>query len=218
MGVRTMDDEAGDAPRQSELGRVEAFSDGVIAIIVTIMVLELHVPEHPGLAGLIELWPIFLAYVLSFTYVAIYWVNHHRLFTHARRVSNSLLWSNMALLFTLSLIPFVTAYLGEHGFGHFAILLYILGLALPALTYATMEAVIERQARQANALSSYLFATRRKSYVSAAIYGLGIAASFLNAGLALASAVLVAIFWILPDTPVDRMFGCARGDISADHP
>src|SRR6188768_983958 len=92
--------------------RVEAYSDAVIAIIVTIMVLEMHAPEEHGWAALLHLWPVFTAYVLSFAYVSIYWVNHHRLFHHATRITNGLLWSNIVLMFTLSLVPFATAYLG----------------------------------------------------------------------------------------------------------
>ena len=91
------------------VGRIEAFSDGVIAIIITIMVLELHAPVSERMDQLWSLWPVFLAYILSYAYVAIYWVNHHRMFAHATRVSNGLLWSNMLLLFTLSLIPFSTS-------------------------------------------------------------------------------------------------------------
>ena len=99
---------------------MEASSDGVIAIIVTIMVLELHPPVAEGMDRLWTLWPVFLAYVLSYAYVAIYWVNHHRLFGHARHVTNALLWSNILLLFALSLVPFSTSYLGEHHFSRAA--------------------------------------------------------------------------------------------------
>src|SRR3546814_7533266 len=98
------------------VGRVEAFSDGVVAIIITIMVLELHPPVAPEFGRLWPLWPVFLAYVLSYAYVALYWVNHHRLFRHAHCVTNALVLSNMALLLTLSLVPFSTSYLGAHHF------------------------------------------------------------------------------------------------------
>jgi len=124
------------------IGRVEAFSDGVLAIIVTIMVLELKAPEEHGIAHILQLWPTFLAYVLSYAYVAIYWINHHRLFSHARVVSNGLLWSNMALLFSLSLVPFATAYLGEHHFTRDATLIYLLSLLLPGLAYDWLHRVI----------------------------------------------------------------------------
>lgn len=204
-----MDDE--DIPRQSELGRVESFSDGVIAIIITIMVLELKVPERADMVGLFGLWPVFLAYLLSFIYVAIYWVNHHRLFTHARRITNGLLWSNMALLFALSLIPFATAYLGEHHFMPLAVTFYLATLAVPAVAYSAMQSSIERQSGHREACRLYLIATRRKGHVSTAIYLLGIAISLVSSAIALACAVLVAILWIFPETPIDRIFG-ARGN------
>ncbi len=115
---RTVSDTTPSADEEGRpgIGRVEAFSDGVVAIIVTIMVLELHPPVSEGWDKLWTLWPVFLAYVLSYAYVAIYWVNHHRLFTHATHVTNGLIWSNMLLLFALSLVPFSTSYLGEHHF------------------------------------------------------------------------------------------------------
>lgn len=195
-----------DEPRQSELGRIEAFSDGVIAIVITIMVLELKVPERLGLGGLMEQYPVFLAYVLSFTYVAIYWVNHHRLFTHALRVTNGLLWSNIALLFALSLQPFSSAYLGEHHFARFAVTFYLAMLALPAFAYSAMQAVIERQSGHRRACRLYLAATRRKGHVSSVIYLAGVAVSLVSTPAALAAAIIVAILWIAPYTPLDRLF------------
>jgi uncharacterized membrane protein len=196
-----------DEPRQSDLNRVEAFSDGVIAIIITIMVLELKVPEADGLAGLLRLWPVFLAYLLSFINVAIYWANHHRLFTYAWRVSNGLLWSNMALLFGLSLVPFATAYVGEHHFSAFATTLYLALLALPSFAYLAMQICIERQSGQRAACRAYLAATRRKGYVSTALYLAGFAISPFSPGMALVPAMVVAALWLLPDTPIDRLFG-----------
>jgi uncharacterized membrane protein len=196
-----------DVARQGELSRVEAFSDGVIAIVITIMVLELKVPEQIGMAALLRQGPIFLAYLLSFIYVAIYWVNHHRLFTHALRVTNGLLWSNMALLFALSLTPFATAYLGEHHFAPFAATLYLATLALPSFAYLAMQASIERQSGQRPACRSYLAATRRKGYVSTVLYLAGLGASLASPALALGVAIVVALLWILPDSPIDRLFG-----------
>jgi len=200
-------EDASSEPRATELGRVEAFSDGVIAIIITIMVLELKVPEHVGFAALFELWPIFSAYVLSFAYVAIYWVNHHRLFTLARRASNGLLWSNMALLFALSLTPFAAAYLGEHHFEPFSVGVYLFALCLPAFAYLVMQLVIERQGRPTPQAARYLAATRRKGIVSCGIYAVGVALSLLAPSLALLAATIVALLWMLPDTPVDKLFG-----------
>lgn len=188
------------------VGRVEAFSDGVLAIVVTIMVLELHAPEAPGLSPLLKLWPTFFAYVLSYAYVAIYWVNHHRLFSHARVVTNGLLWSNIALLFTLSLIPFSTAYLGEHPFTTDASLLYLVSLLLPALAYFWLETVIRRTGRQDRAAQVYFEAMSRKGMLATACYALGIPVALLAPAASLAIAALMAVFWMLPWGPLDRLF------------
>ncbi len=191
---------------RSGVSRVEAFSDGVIAIIVTIMVLELSAPERPGLSALWGLWPTFVAYVLSYLYVAIYWVNHHRLFSHAMVVTGGLLWSNIALLFTLSLVPFSTAYLGEHHFGRNATVLYLLSLLLPALAYAALQAVIMRTGQCGPDGRRYLIATQRKGWAAAAVYLLGIALTLALPWLGIACAALVALFWCLPFSRLDRLF------------
>ena len=186
--------------------RIEAFSDGVIAIIVTIMVLELHAPEQAGLEPLLRLWPVFLAYVLSFAYVCIYWVNHHRLFHFATRVSNSLVWSNNLLLFTLSLIPFATAYLGEHAFSRDATILYMTVMLLPAMAWGWLQSVIRDTGRQDDAALTYHRQVIRKGWTASAIYALGIPLAFVTPVLSLACAALVAILWFAPKSPFDRMF------------
>ena len=188
------------------IDRIEAFSDGVIAIIVTIMVLDLKVPGGSGIAALLPLWPTFLAYALSYAYVAIYWVNHHRLFGHARVVSNGLLWSNMALLFTLSLVPFATAYLGLHRFARGATLLYLAVLLLPSVTYTALQGVIRRDGAQDMAARRYHYATMRKGYAASAIYAAGLALSFLSPWLGIAAAALVAVFWCMPFSALDQLF------------
>ena len=188
------------------VARVEAFSDGVIAIIVTIMVLELKAPADPDLAALWRLWPTFLAYVLSYLYVAIYWVNHHKLFSHAMVVTAGLLWSNIALLFTLSLVPFATAYLGEHHFARAATVLYLVSLLLPALAYGALQAVIMRTGQCAPPARRYLEATQRKGWAASAVYLLGIPLAFVVPWLGIACAALVALFWCLPFSRLDRVF------------
>ncbi len=191
------------------IARIEAFSDGVIAVIATIMVLDLKVPSGEALSALLPQWPTFLAYVLSYVYVAIYWVNHHRLFSHARRVSNGLLWANMALLFTLSLVPFATAYLGDHRFGRDATLLYLVVMLLPSATYTTLQTVIRRNGEQDPAALRYHAATTRKGYVATGIYAMGLPLSFISPWLGIACAGLVALFWCLPSSRLDRIFlGC----------
>jgi len=191
------------------IGRVEAFSDGVIAIIITIMVLELKAPEEPGLAHLWRLWPTFLAYVLSFAYVGIYWVNHHRLLSHARCVTNSLVWFNLMLLFALSLIPFATAYLGGQHFSRDATLVYLVAMLLPALAYVPFQQIIRATGSQGAAAQRYHRQTMRKGMVTALIYLAGMPLAFVEPWLGIACAGLVALLWFLPKSPVDRLF--ARG-------
>jgi len=188
------------------VGRVEAFSDGVIAIIVTIMVLELRPPVAEGLDKLWTLWPVFVAYGLSYAYVAIYWVNHHRLFGHASRVTNGLLWSNMLLLFTLSLVPFSTSYLGEHHFSREATWLYLTTMLLPSLAYAWLQNVINRTGQQGRGAEEYYAAATRKGVVATLIYAVGIPLTLVSPWLGIACAVIVAILWFLPHSRIDRLF------------
>lgn len=189
------------------VGRIEAFSDGVIAIIITIMVLELHPPVSERVDQLWSLWPVFLAYVLSYAYVAIYWVNHHRMFAHAMHVSNALLWSNILLLFTLSLVPFSTSYLGEHHIGRNATILYLGTMLLPSVAYAWLQRVIRRTGRQTEAALAYHRQTLRKGALSSFLYLLGIPLTLVSPWLGIACAAVVALLWILPSGPADRLFG-----------
>lgn len=191
---------------QPSVGRVEAFSDGVIAIIITIMVLELKAPEEPGLGHLWRLWPIFLAYVLSFAYVGIYWVNHHRLVSHARHVTNGLVWFNLLLLFALSLIPFSTAYLGGQHFSRDATLLYLVTMLLPAFAYIPFQQVIRMTGAQGKAARHYHRQTARKSIAASVIYLTGLGLTFVSPWLGIACAALVAILWFLPNSPIDIWF------------
>jgi uncharacterized membrane protein len=195
-----------DSEGRAGVGRVEAFSDGVLAIIVTIMVLELKAPTAEPLNALWKLWPVFLAYVLSYAYVAIYWVNHHRLFGHVHRVTNGLLWANIGLLFSLSLVPFSTAYLGEHHFSRDATLLYLLTLLLPSLAYAVLQRLIIGAGIQSHASELYHRATIRKGAAATAIYLLGLPLAYVSPWLGIACAALVAVLWMLPWSPVDRLF------------
>ena len=188
------------------IARTEAFSDAVLAIIMTIMVLELEAPHEAGLAALWRLWPTFFAYVLSYAYIAIYWVNHHRLFSHARIVTSELLWSNIALLFTISFLPFSTAYVGRHLSSAGAAALYLLTLLASALAYYWLQKVILRTGDQSSAARRYHTPTMRKALAAAAAYAAGIALSTVSSGIGLTIAGLVAIFWIVPFGPLDRLF------------
>ncbi len=178
----------------------------MIAIIVTIMVLELHPPVAEGMDHLWTLWPVFLAYVLSYAFVAIYWVNHHRLFSHAVRVTNALMWSNIALLFTLSLIPFTTAYLGDHNFGREATWLYLASTLSPAIAYTWLQSVIRRTGKQGDAAMAYHRQTTRKGIAATCLYVSGIALTFVSPWLGIGCAAVVALLWFLAESPFDALF------------
>ena len=196
-----------DREGQPGVGRVEAFSDCVLAIIITIMVLELKAPEQPGLEHLWRMWPIFSAYALSFAYVGIYWVNHHRLFSHAKLVSNALVWFNLFLLFALSLIPFTTAYLGTQHFSRDATLVYLASMLFPSLSYTPLQHVIRTTGSKSKIAETYHRQTMRKGLVATAIYIVGVPLTFISPWLGIGSALLVAVLWFLPRSPIDDWFG-----------
>ena len=196
-----------DTEGQPGVGRVEAFSDGVLAIIITIMVLELKAPEEPGVEHLLRLWPVFFAYALSFTYVGVYWVNHHRLFSHARRVTNGLVWFNLLLLFALSLIPFSTAYLGAQHFSRDATLLYMASMLFPSLTYIPLQNVIRKTGANIANAKTYHRQTQRKGVIATTIYLVGVPLTLLSPWAGIACAAIVALLWFLPRSPIDNLFG-----------
>lgn len=199
-------DEDGEIEGRGGVSRVEAFSDGVLAIIITIMVLELRPPEEPGLHLLWKLWPTFVAYVLSYAYVAIYWVNHHRLFSHARRVDNGLVWSNIALLFALSLVPFTTAYLGTHFLDRFATALYAGSLLFPAIAYYFLQRAVARNGSQAAQARAYYLAMQRKGAFCTGGYAIAVVASWWSPLVGVAVPALIAGFWMKPWGEIDRLF------------
>jgi uncharacterized membrane protein len=184
-------------------GRLEAFSDGVIAIIITIMVLELRVPHGDSWSVLGPLWPVFISYVLSFVHVAIYWNNHHHLLQATKRVSGAVLWSNAHLLFWLSLIPFVTAWMGENAFAPNTVALYGIVLILSAVAYTIL---VRALLREHHADSSLARAIGRdvKGYVSLALYVVGIVTSFASGRLGLVFYAAVAVIWLIPDRRIER--------------
>ena len=185
-------------------GRLEAFSDGVLAIVITIMVLELKVPHGDGTADLLRLWPVFLSYVLSFVYVGIYWNNHHHMFQAAESVSGAVLWANLHLLFWLSLLPFSTGWMGENHFGRWPMVVYGVNLLACAMAYAILQRVLLRYHRPDSALARAL-QRDVKGNLSPVLYVVGIAASVWWtpwAGLALYA--LVALMWLVPDQRIER--------------
>ena len=156
-----------------------------------------------------SLWPVFVAYVLSYAYVAIYWVNHHRLFSHATATTNALIWANLLLLFALSLVPFSTSYLGEHHFGRGATWLYLATMLFPAIAYSWLQAVIRLTGQRTERAERYHSATQRKGLFAVALYLVGVALTFVSSWLGIGCAALVALFWFLPSGPVDRLFARA---------
>ena len=184
-------------------GRIEAFSDGVLAIIITIMVLELHVPHGHDLAALQPLIPVFLSYVLSFANVGIYWNNHHHMFQAVRHVGGWVLWANLHLLFWLSLMPFATGFVGENEFAEVPMALYILDLLMCGAAYYLLERALIAQHGPASDFARAL-GKSWKDKASVLIYLVALGLAFVNNWLALAGVVLVALMWIVPDRRFER--------------
>lgn len=183
--------------------RLEAFSDGVLAIIITIMVLELKIPHGDDLATLKPLLPVFLAYVLSFIYIAIYWNNHHHLMHTVDHVSASILWANMHLLFWLSLIPFATAWMGENHFSAMPTALYGFILMMAGIAYWILQQAIIRSHGRDSLLAKAI-GTDIKGYGSIVLYAIAIPLAFYQEWIADAIYVLVALFWLIPDRRIER--------------
>ncbi|MDZ8235653.1 MAG: TMEM175 family protein [Nostoc sp. ChiQUE01a] len=184
-------------------GRLEAFSDGVIAIIITIMVLEIKVPHGPDLAALRPLIPIFLSYVLSFIYLGIYWNNHHHLLQSIRHVNGRILWANLHLLFWLSLIPFVTGWMGENQFASIPAALYGTVLMLNAIAYFILTRTLISHHGNDSTLAIAV-GKDFKGKVSVVIYAVAIPLAFLNSWLACALYILVAVMWLIPDRRIEK--------------
>ena len=187
-------------------GRLEAFSDGVFAIIITIMVLELHAPEGASFAALKPVLPKFISYVLSFIYIAIYWNNHHHLFQAVKHVNGKVLWCNILLLFCLSLVPFVTAWMGENHFSSSPVALYGIVLLMAALSYPVLlQSLIKLHGK--DSLLGTSIGKDFKGKVSITIYCVGILMSFVNSWIGFALYCLVAIIWFIPDSRIEKRIG-----------
>jgi len=183
---------------------MEAFSDGVMAIIITIMVLELKVPHGTDFNSLIPVIPVLLSYILSFLFLAIYWNNHHHLCQAIEKVNGSILWANIHLLFWLSLIPFVTGWMGENNFAPLPVALYGVVLLLDAVAYfiltLTLKAHHDEESRLVKALGSDF-----KGKISIVIYIVAVALAFVNSILAALLYLLVAMMWLIPDKRFERV-------------
>ena len=184
--------------------RLEAFSDGVLAIIITIMVLELKVPHGDTLAALKPLLPVFFSYVLSFMYIGIYWNNHHHMLHAATRVSGGVLWANLHLLFWLSLFPFVTGWMGENHYGTLPTALYGGVLLMAAIAYWILEWLIVHCEGEQSLLARAVGGDF-KGKLSIALYAIAIASAFVAAWLAQILYLAVALLWLVPDRRIERL-------------
>ena len=190
--------------------RLEAFSDGVIAIIITIMVLEMKAPHGAAPPALRPLIPVFLSYVLSYVHIGLYWNNHHHLLQAVRHVNGPILWANLHLLFWLSLVPFVTAWMGENHFAALPVSLYGVVLLLSGVAYfilvRSLLAHHPRDSELARAIGNDF-----KGKASVAVYAVAIPLAFVNAWIACALYVVVAIMWLIPDRRIERALAERQG-------
>jgi uncharacterized membrane protein len=184
-------------------GRLEAFSDGVIAIIITIMVLELKVPGRPELAALGPLIPVFLSYVLSFAFVGIYWNNHHHLMHAVQKVNGNILWANLYLLFWLSMVPFVTSWMGENHFAATPVALYGVVVLMNGIAFTILTRVLVAHHGKDSALARAL-GSDFKGKASLVLYAAAIPLAFVDPRIALALYVLVAMMWFVPDRRIEK--------------
>jgi TMEM175 potassium channel family protein len=188
-------------------GRLEAFSDGVIAILITIMVLDLRVPHETSLAGLRPVIPTFFSYVLSYVFIGIYWNNHHHLLhvLHAaQRVNGAILWANLHLLFWLSLVPFATAWMGQNQFAPVTVAVYGVALLMAALAFTILARALIA-CNGADSPIAIAIGSDRKAKASLAIYAAAIVCTRVNPWISVSLYVLVAVIWFVPDRRIERM-------------
>jgi len=184
--------------------RLEAFSDGVIAIIITIMVLELKVPHEDTIHALWAMWPVFLSYLFSFTFVAIYWNNHHHLMHVVKHVNGRILWANMHLLFWLSLVPFATAWMGENHFAALPIAAYGVVLLFSGLAYYILvRALLARHGHDSELAKA--IGNDIKGKISLVFYAVAIPMAFVHVGIAGALYLVVSLMWVVPDLRIERV-------------
>jgi len=188
-----------------EKGRFEAFSDGVIAIIITIMVLEIKMPgaHHDTLQSLIPLYPVFICYVISFIYVGIYWNNHHHLMQAVTSVNGTALWANLHLLFWLSIVPLVTEWMGENNFTKWPTVMYGIALIMCAVAYAILVIVLKKH-EGPDSLFTNAIGTDRKGKISIVIYAIAILLAWVNPCISFSLYFLVACIWFIPDRRIEN--------------
>lgn len=185
--------------------RLEAFSDGVIAIIITIMVLELKVPEGASWNALKATAPVFMSYVLSFILIGIYWNNHHHLLHVVKHISAGIMWSNLNLLFWLSLVPFATNWMGENHLEPLPVALYALLLDMCGLAYTILQKMIEACHKDQPHLKEIMDSQKRKGIISLVLYTAAIGLAYINTFISVGCFVIVAILWFIPDKKIERM-------------
>lgn len=192
-------------PKKMNKTRLEAFSDGVFAIIITIMVLELKAPVGTGWTAIKPLVPVFLSYLLSFVFIAIYWVNHHHLMHTAKKVNASIMWANIHLLFWLSLIPFATGWMGVNNFDRIAVACYGAMLLLCGIAFNILSYTIRKTYKEETALSTALARSNTKGWISAALYALSIfTALFVHPFLSAIIFASVSIMWLIPSKEIEH--------------
>lgn len=184
--------------------RLEAFSDGVLAIIITIMVLDLKIPHGSGLSELAELLPVFICYVMSFAFVGIYWGNHHHLMHTAHHVNSKIIWANLGLLFFLSLIPFSTGWMGENHFDELPVAVYAINLLLCAIAFYILQLVISSDLTQSTKLTEALKKQRTKANITLVINITAIPCAFYYPIVSAVLFVVISILWIIPDKNIEK--------------
>ena len=184
-------------------GRLEAFSDGVLAVIITIMVLEMKSPHGTSLASLGSVIPVFLTYILSFVYIAIYWNNHHHLLHATQRVNGATLWANLHLLFWLSLVPFTTAWMGENHFDSWPVAVYGVVLLLAAVAYFVLTRTLISLHGRGSTLARSI-GRDKKGKISIVIYAAAVPLAFVRSWIAGACYIVVAIMWLIPDPRIEK--------------
>jgi TMEM175 potassium channel family protein len=187
-------------------GRLEAFSDGVIAVIITIMVLELKVPRGASLADLADLVPVFFSYALSYLYVGIYWNNHHHMLHTVQRVTGGILWANLHLLFWMSVIPFTTAWMSENHFATWPTFVYGLVLLLCAISYWLLQTCVIHT-HGSHSLLAQAIGSDLKGKISPVLYLTAVGLGFVASWLALMIYLLVALIWLIPDRRIEKVIG-----------
>jgi len=185
--------------------RLEAFSDGVIAIIITIMVLELRVPEGASWQVLEPLFPKFISYTLSFIFIGIYWNNHHHLMHVVKHISAGIMWANLNLLFWLTLIPFATDWMGENHFESFTVALYAVLMVLCGVSYNILQIVIEKCHKEEQRLAGIMQRQRGKGIGSLFLYSAAVPLAYVNPIISGALFVLVAVLWLIPDKRIEQL-------------